>query len=180
MGHYNMDSITSWFFDELAHLLRTDKKTSLLIITDLKPKRSLAPFTYVSPPNRKLDSALGMAFSEDPQRASYSPATSSLRQRSKEEIDVREVVTNNMIIAFMSILSNMAYPERKPTQPRPVFNAMPDNIRFVLNGHHLSSVNGGSGWKTRFSQSEKQWVQTGGAPLLTLEVRSLTLFSPSD
>jgi hypothetical protein len=170
MGRYSMDSITSWFFDELANLLRTDKKTPSPIIAPTKPKRSLAPSVYVSPPNRDPDSILGMAFSEDSQGSSYLPPKSPSRQRNQEEIDVREVVTNNMIIAFMSILSNMAYPERNPTQPRPMFNAKPDSIRFILNGHHLSSANDGSGWKTRFSQGEKQWVLTGGAPLLTLEV----------
>ena len=170
MGRYNMDSITSWFFDELAHLIRMDKKMPSSIVADAKLKRSFGPFTYISPPDKNLDSILDMTISEDSQGSFYAPVTSPLRRRNDEEIDVREVVTNNMIISFMSILSNMAYPERNPTQPRPVFNAKPDNIKFVLNGYHLSSVNDGSGWKTRFSKSEKQWVPTGGAPLMTLEV----------
>lgn len=170
MGRYSMDSITSWFFDELAHLIRMNKKTPSFIVAHAKPKRSLAPFVYVSPPDKNPSSILGMAFSEDSEGTSYVPTTSPLRQRNQEEVDVREVITNNMTIAFMSILSNMAHPQRNPTQPRPVFNAKPDCIRFFLNGHNLSSVNDGSGWKTRFSLSEKQWVLTGGAPLLTLEV----------
>ena len=75
-----------------------------------------------------------------------------------------------MIVAFLSILSNIAYPEINPTKPRPEFNALPDAIKFMLFGTLLSSENDGSGWKMRVSRSEKQWVSTGGAPLITIEV----------
>jgi hypothetical protein len=94
------------------------------------------------------------------------------RKLDDDNVDVREVATNNMVVAFMSILANLAYPERNPTKQRPEFNALPDSIKFTLYGTLLTSVNDGSGWRTRFSKSGKQWVTTGGAPLMTIKVQS--------
>ena len=93
-----------------------------------------------------------------------------------ELMDPRQVASNNMIVAFLQILSNMAYTNRSPTKERPGFNAKPGDITFTLFGHALSSVTDGSGWKMRFSKSQKQWIQTGGAPLMTIQVYIHLLF----
>lgn len=129
----------------------------------------------IRPPNKNSDAILGMSLSTDD--SNYNPTGSPRRGTAREEVDIREIVTNNMIVAFLSILGNLAYPERNPTKPRPEFNALPDAIKFTLFGTSLSSENDGSGWKMRFSRSEKQWVSTGGAPLITIEVQSLLFLS---
>jgi len=81
-----------------------------------------------------------------------------------------EAVTNNMIVAFATILSNLAYPVKNPMQHRPEFNAKPDNLILVLMGGQITSINDGSGWLTRYSKTYNQWVHTGGAPLIMIEV----------
>jgi hypothetical protein len=171
-GRYDMLSSTYWFYNELSTLLRTDRKTPSPVLRDAQPRANMAPFVYVSPPDKNSDSILGMSFGSSTDDSNYSPMRSPQRE-TREEVDTREIVTNNMIVAFLSILGNLAYPERNPTKTRPEFNALPDAIRFTLCGASLTSENDGSGWKMRFSRSEKQWVSTGGAPLITIEVRSL-------
>lgn len=133
---------------------------------------SPVPFTFVSPLNKDVDTILGMSFSSPSDDSNYSTSTigSPRLTRTKDDIDVRDIVTNNMVVAFMSILTNLCYSERNPTKTRPEFNALPDTIKFTLYGTQLTSVNNGSGWKMRFSKSEKQWVSTGGAPLITIQV----------
>lgn len=170
-GRYDMFSYTQAFYHELSILLRTDRKTPSPIVRDAQPRRNMAPFTYVSPPDKKSDSILGMSLDSSTDDSNYSPTMSPRQGATRQETDVREVVTNNMIVAFLSTLSNLAYPERNPTKIRPEFNALPDHIKFTIFGTSLSSENDGSGWKTRFSRSERQWVCTGGAPLLTIQVQ---------
>jgi hypothetical protein len=172
-GRYDMLSYTNWFYNELSTLLRTDRKTPSPVLRDAQPRASVAPFAYVSPPDKNSDSILGMSLGSSTDDSNYSPMRSPRREVTREEVDTREVVTNNMIVAFLSLLGNLAYPERNPTKTRPEFNALHDAIRFTLLGTSLTSENDGSGWKMRFSRSEKQWVSTGGAPLITIEVRSL-------
>lgn len=168
-GRYDMFSYTNCFYNELSILLRTDRKTPSPIVSDAQPRPNMAPFAYVSPPDKNSDSILGMSLGSSTDDSNYSPTRSPGRGGTKE-VDIREVVTNNMIVAFLSILGNLAYPERNPTKTRPEFNALPDAIKFTLFGTLLSSENDGSGWKMRFSKSEQQWVSTGGAPLITIEV----------
>src|SRR5271169_2699495 len=76
-----------------------------------------------------------------------------------------------MIVNFLHFLSNLAYPDKNPTQPRPEFSGKPDCLRFPLGGYLITSVNDGSGWKMRFSRSGNQWVPTGKVPLITIEAR---------
>jgi hypothetical protein len=172
-GRYNMMSVTNWFYDELATLLRTSSQTSSPPVQNARPRRVIAPSTGPSPPQYEPGTILSMSFSSTSD-TSFSPARSSVQSDSiQENVDVREIVTNNLIVSFLSLLSNIAYPERNPTKPRPSFNMLPDRIKFSLFGTSLTSVNDGSGWKTRFSQSGRQWVSTGGAPLITIEVQFL-------
>jgi len=99
--------------------------------------------------------------------------------KTSELRDVQEVVTNSMIIAFLQVISTLRYNEFNPVKPRPVFSMLPDHIKFVLMGASLTSENDGSGWKTRWSRSGRQYVNSGGAPLLTVKVRSRFLSSPN-
>lgn len=176
-GRYDMLSYTNWFYNELSILLRTDRKTPSPIVKDAQPRRNMAPFAYVSPPDKNSDSIFGMSLGSSTDDSNYNPIGSPRRGTAREEVDIREIVTNNMIVAFLSILGNLAYPERNPMKPRPEFNTLPDAIKFTLFGTSLSSENDGSGWKMRFSRSEKQWVSTGGAPLITIEVQYLLFLS---
>jgi hypothetical protein len=75
-----------------------------------------------------------------------------------------------MIKDFVATLSMLPYPEVNPRKPRPKFDMRPDYIKFVLMGSLLKSENNGSGWMYRFSQRRRQWVATGGAPLITIQV----------
>lgn len=171
-GRYPVADFTSWFYSELALLLRTGQKTPSPVVRDVQP-RVREPFIYDSPEDKDPNTFLAMSFSDSSQGSSYSPSRSPVRVVNEGPIDVREIVTNNMVVAFLSTLSNMAYPERNPTQHRPEFNARPDAIKFILNGSQISSENDGSGWRMRFSQTGNQRVPTGGAPLMTIKVEPL-------
>jgi hypothetical protein len=171
-SRYDSMLITSRFYDELSTLLRTSKKTPSPIIRDSFPKRQTAPFTYSSPSDHDPDTIMGMSFGSTSEGSSFTSSRSPQRNSTNDQNDIREIVTNNMIIAFLSILSSLAYPEKNPVKTRPEFNALPDAFKFTLMGAQLTSENDGSGWKKRWSKSEKQWVTTGGAPLVTIEVQS--------
>jgi hypothetical protein len=177
-GRYSMMAVTNWFYDELATLLRTGAKTPSPPVQNTGPRRVAIASTVHSPSQYDGDAIMGMSFPSSSDGSLFSPATSPIRKDNIEETgDVREVVTNNLIVSFLSLLSNFAYPERNPIKTRPTFNMLPDNIKFSLFGTSLTSVNDGSGWKTRFSQSGRQWVSTGGAPLITIEVQFLSINS---
>ena len=170
-SRYDSMLITSQFYDDLSTLLRTSRKTPSPIVRDAVPKRQISPFTYISPPDHDPDTIMGMSFGSTSDGSSYSPSRSPQRNQTNDQNHIREIVTNTMVVAFLSILSNLAYPEKNPVKTRPEFNAWPDAIKFTLMGAQLASENDGSGWKTRWSNSEKQWVTTGGAPLITIEVQ---------
>jgi hypothetical protein len=170
-SRYDSMLITSRFYDELSTLLRTAIKTPSPIVRNF-PKRHAAPFTYVSPPDHDPDTIMGMSFSSGSDGDTYSPSRTPPRNPTNDQTNIREIITNNMVVAFLSILSSLAYPEKNPVKNRPEFNAWPDAIKFTLMGAQLTSENDGSGWKMRWSKSEKQWVTTGGAPLITIEVQS--------
>lgn len=169
-SRYDAMSFTSKFYDELSTLLRTSNKTPSPIIKDAFPRRQPAPMVHRSPPEHDPDTIIGRSFLSTSDGSSYSPVRSPQSNPTSKSTDIREVVTNNMIVAFLSTLSNMAYPQKNPTTTRPEFNAWPDCLKFSLMGAPLTSENDGSGWKMRYSKSEQQWVTTGGAPLITIEV----------
>jgi hypothetical protein len=129
-GRYDMMSITNWFYTELSNLLRTDRKTPSPLVKHIAPKRAIIPFTFISPPDKDPDTILGMSFGSTSDDTNYSPIGSPLPNSPKEEADIREIVTNNMVVAFMSILANLAYPERNPTKSRPEF-LIPSSLRFM-------------------------------------------------
>lgn len=85
--------------------------------------------------------------------------------------DTREIITNNLLVAFLSLLSDIAYRINDPTRLRPEFNSCPERLKFLLAGGAVTSENDGSGWKMRFSKSTNQWVRTGGAPIISLECK---------
>lgn len=177
-GRYNIMANTNWFYDELATLLRTSGQTPSPPTYNSQPKRVIIPATTQSPPSHDPNKILGISFASSPDGSSYSPARSPIPVENMQEgVDVRGITTNTLIISFLWFLSNLVYPERNPTKPRPSFNMLPDYIKFSLFMTSLSSVNDGSGWKTRFSQSGRQWVPTGGAPLMTIEVQIVFLGS---
>lgn len=170
-GRYNMMAVTNWFYDELATLLRTGAKTPSPPVQNARPRPVAIASTIQNPSQYDNDTIMGMSFPSSSDGSLFSPVMSPIRKDNIEETgDVREVVTNNLVVSFLSLLSNLAYPERNPLKTRPSFNILPDNIKFSLFRTSLTSVNDGSGWKTRFSQSGRQWVSTGGAPLITVEV----------
>ena len=174
-GFFDAAEQTNPFYSELSFLLRTNQKTLLLPLESTTRQNMMLsrPHSIVAPPDTILassfgDSTSGSMFSYG---SSGDPTDPSLGDNSN---DTTEVVTNNMIVAFLSILSNVAYPMKNPPQCRPEFNAKPDNFTLILMGASLTSINDGSGWKIRFSKTYNQWVRTGGAPLITLEVQLLT------
>jgi hypothetical protein len=171
-GRYNIMAATNSFYDELATLLCTSAKTPSPPSYHSRPRRVVPSATIHSPPQYDPDTILGTSFQSSSSGESYIPGKSPPRRNNIEEPDhLLEITTNNLIISFLSLLSNFAYPERNPTKARPRFNLSPDSIKFSLYGTTLSSWNDGSGWKTRFSQTGGQWVGTGGAPLITIEVQ---------
>jgi hypothetical protein len=80
-----------------------------------------------------------------------------------------------MVIAFLDILTTLAFPDFNPVKERVEVNEWPDSIKIVLNGTALTSINDGSEYKMRWSNTVNQWVTTGGAPIFTIEVRSIFL-----
>jgi hypothetical protein len=80
-----------------------------------------------------------------------------------------------MVIAFLDILTTLAFPDFNPVKERVEVNEWPDSIKIVLNGTALTSINNGSAYKMRWSNTGNQWVTTGGAPIFTIEVRSIFL-----
>jgi hypothetical protein len=121
-GQHDMMSITSWFYSGLSILLRTDRKTSSPGVKDTAPKRLLAPVTFLSPHNEDPDNTLGTSFTSTSDGSSYSPMASPQCKCIDNGNDVREVATNNMVGAFISILSNL--PTRKETPQNYVLNSM--------------------------------------------------------
>jgi len=172
-GFFDAAAQTNPFYSELSFLLRTNQKTPSPPIRTDKPRQNVVPrrpLSIVAPP----DTILASSFGESTSGSTFSYGSSGdLTDPNLGDIlnDTTEVVTNNMIVAFLSILSNIAYPTKNPLHCRPEFNAKPDNLTLILMGASLTSINDGSGWKTRFSKTFNQWVRTGGAPLITLEVR---------
>jgi hypothetical protein len=58
-----------------------------------------------------------------------------LRESSDEQLmDTPEVVTNNIIVGFASILSYLSYPVKNPSQDRPMSNVKPDSFTLLLQG----------------------------------------------
>ena len=172
-GLFDLMEINHSFYAELSFLLRTDQKTPSPIIKTDRPRSAI-----ISAYRRSLggppDTILGSSFPDSSSGSAFSYGSSGeIGAQSNvvsELTDTTEVVTNNMVIAFLTTLSNLAYPTKTPSQSRPEFNAKPDNFSLVLMGTQITSINDGSGWKTRFSKTYNQWVRTGGAPLITLEV----------
>jgi len=87
--------------------------------------------------------------------------------------DTREIVSNNLLVAFLSLLSDIVHRINDPTKPRPEFNACPERLKFLLAGGEVTSENNGSGWKMRFSKTTNQWVRTGVAPIISLECKRI-------
>jgi len=84
--------------------------------------------------------------------------------------DTREIVSNNLLVAFLSLLSDIVHRINDPTKPRPEFNSCPERLKFVLAGGEVTSENNGSGLKMRFSKTTNQWVRTGVAPISNVQV----------
>jgi len=182
---YSQRSLEAQFYNELAVLLRTTQHTPSLRSNQnaiIAGRRSTATTSLaVSPPDQEGDTILGMSFRSDDSGSSYYPSQTSPRSPRNDSSDapastalleVREIVTNSLIIAFLQVVSSIIYPEYNPVKPKPEFNVSPDHIKLVLMGSALTSENDGSGWKMRWSKSGGQYVSTGGAPLVTVEVRS--------
>lgn len=179
-GFFDLMETTHPFYSELSFLLRTNQKTPSPPTRTDRPRPGVisAPSRPVNGPS---DTILASSFPDSSTGSTFSYGSSGdtrgLADSGDKLADTTEVVTNNMIVAFTTILSNMAYPVKNPLQPRPEFNAKPDNFTLMLLGAEITSINDGSGWKTRFSKTYNQWVRTGGAPLFTIEVRSLSFFT---
>jgi hypothetical protein len=175
-GSFDETDITRPFYSELSFLLGTFHQTPSPPPPRIHRPRpgamSAPPRSVVGVPDTILsgsfpDSSSGSTFSYD------SPPDTTARESLDEQLtDSSEVVTNNMIVAFASILSYLAYPVKNPLQDRPMFNAKPDSFTLLLQGAEIKSINDGSGWKMRFSKGGNQWVRKGGAPLISLEVCS--------
>jgi hypothetical protein len=176
-GAYSIDQpLTYQFYSELSDLLRTGIKIPS------PPTRNTEPRAIYSTNKVDTDSGLsgtilsssiGSSFGSSYMASNRSHPDSPLELNVDAE-DTNEIVTNHMVFPFIAILSNMLYSNKSPTQPRPEIFIRPDNLLLMLMGFEFRSINDGSGWKTRFSKSQSQWVKTGGAPLFTLEVSSLT------
>lgn len=185
-GRFSIHDNFYTFYSELSLLLRTDRKTPSQIVKETTPKQHV-PFFNVSASEQSRYLNTGMSLSDSSRIPFYISPIKSSKRRSRDSeqivldnVNAREAVSNNLMIAFFRALSNIVYPQVDPTQPRPEFNAYPDSIPFLLYGDLLTSINDGSGWKTRFSKSENQWVHTGGAPLITLKVRRSRVFVLND
>lgn len=173
-GSYDLTEMTYPFYSELSVLLRTNQKTPSPPMRPDSP-RPTPIMTQFRPSTRAPNTILGSSFTDSTTGSTFSYVSSgdtgSYNNVGGDNlVDTMEVVTNNMIVAFTSFLSNLFYPVRNPLQHRPEFNAKPDNFTLVLMGGHITSINDGSGWKTRYSKTYSQWVRTGGAPLITIEV----------
>jgi hypothetical protein len=159
------------FYSELSVLIRTNQKTSSPPTKTDAPLAAMIPAQFRST-GGAANTILGSSFTDSTTRSTFSYVSSGDRGSPSNIIpdslvDTMEVVTNNMIVAFTTILSNLVYAVRPH---RPEFNAKPDNLTLVLMGGEITSINDGSGWRTRFSKAYDQWVCTGGAPLITIEV----------
>jgi hypothetical protein len=191
---YSQRSLEAQFYNQLAVLLRTTQHSPSPRSNQnaiIARRRSTATTSLavpqlttslaVSPPDQEGDTILGMSFRSEDSGSSYYPSQTSPQSPRNDSSDapastallqVREIVTNSLIIAFLEVVSSIIYPEYNPVKPKPEFNVSPDHIKLVLMGSALTSENDGSGWKMRWSKSGGQYVSTGGAPLVTVEVRS--------
>jgi hypothetical protein len=176
-GAYGIDQpLTYQFYSQLSDLLRTGAKTPSPPTKNTEP-RLVSSATQVNSesglPGTILSTSVGSSSG-----SSYLTSNRSLpdspRDLNEDAEDTNEIVTNHMIFCFTSILSNILYSVKNPAQPRPEIFIRPDNLILMLMGFGFRSINDGSGWKTRFSKTQNQWVKTGGAPLFTFEVPSLS------
>lgn len=139
---YSPMSFERTFYNELGALIRTAREARSRARTNRNTLslegRSRGNFDCISPPDRDAGAILSLSSRSDSSDASCKAVQSSWPTQSPpktrdERLDPREVVTNNMVCAFVEIPSALAYPDVNPLHQRPEFSACPDSIKLRCN-----------------------------------------------
>jgi hypothetical protein len=116
-GSFDMTEMAYPFYSELSLLIRTNQRTPCPPTkTDaLRPIPNTAQFRSVG---GVANTILGSPFSDSTTGSTFSNVSSGITAAPSSDrlVNTTEVVTNNMVVAFTTILSNLLYPVKNPTQ----------------------------------------------------------------